>query len=72
MHVQVLYFEANTRVRQMSSAQDVHYRIETQDYSAIISNLKPGGTYDITITAMSNGKSSETAMRQHTLGVSFT
>ena len=54
-----------------STEQSVKYQTGINDYSVTFNSLTPGGTYDITIFAVSNEKSSERATRQYTLGMCF-
>ena len=69
MHVQVQCFDVNA-TRQSSAEQHVGYQSDKKSYSHVVSNLTPGGTYNITIIGVSNGKLSE-GSAQHTLGVRF-
>ena len=69
IHIQVLCSESI--YQQMSTEYNVNYLTDTEVYSAKVSSLKPGGTYDVTIFAVSNGKRSKEVTGRHTLGACF-
>lgn len=64
--VQVVCSETGSS--QPPAANYIAYKECTDDYSTLFKGLKLGGTYSITIFAMSNGKSIVGATQQHTLG----
>lgn len=69
MYAQVICSDATSI--QSTVEQCVDYQKGKKGYNHTFSNLTPGGIYNITIIAESNGRDSEEATKQHTLGVCF-
>lgn len=56
---------------QSVAKQQVEYNPGTKTYSAMFLSLTPGGTYNIAVCAISDGKISEAAIKDYALSMSF-